>query len=413
MEDDMLERILKYYFNSRDFNGLPLLGNAPENDKESAVRLMEDGLVQVVSDDDYPNPHIRPWPSKRSLESQIESVTSLKSSSPSVVLYPTPKALKSYRKKKRYPGMPYRQEMGRGKGTLELAFFRSDVLEQYRNDPRYQFSYWDFGASMGIGDEAYDDPKEPEGDKTHNLHMGFAYDLTDFKPDDPESPIKRLVASFYGDLADLSATHQQRWKTYQVEGDDIEPHPAWWMSQMGHFPDGIGPFEKLFSELENINSLYQNAFGKPLFKTSDRPNDFGWILRPSQSEWDSFIHEMDKVISENIDHKALTAAGIPRKDPSGKDSGSITRLDGFLQRTGLSPENTKSLLKPFREVRLARTKPAHKLRKNITDKTFVHKQIHLIGDINNSLHRIRTWLQKHPANKSWKPKHDTDKGYRM
>lgn len=413
MDEQILNDILKHYFDSRDFNGLPIFGDEPDDRRAATVRLVKAGKVQVVSDEDYLNPHIRPWPSKRTIESQVASIENLKHGDPSVVLYPTPDALKSYRKKKRYPGMPFRQDMGNGKGTLELAFFRTDVLEQYRNDPRYHFSYWDFGASMSISDDAYDDPDEPKGDKTHHLHMGFAYDLTGFEPDNPDSPIKRLVASYYGDLADLSDIHQQRWKTYQVDSAGIEPHPAWWMSQMGHFPDGIGPFAKLFSELEAINELFVNICGKPLFKSSQKPDDFGWILRPSQSEWDRFVHDMDKILSENIDHSTLTAVGVSRKTPAGEVKGSLARLEEFLQRTGLTANDTKRLLETFREIRAARTKPAHKIRKNITDKTYVHKQIHILSEVNNRLTGLRNWLQKHPNNKDWKPRHDDDKGYRM
>lgn len=413
MSKSLLQETLEYYFDSRDFNGLPLMGNASNADKTAAIRLVKDGLIQVVSDKDYPNPHIRPWSSKRSTEDQIECIKKLDENAFSIVLYPTPQALKSYKSKKRYPGMPYRQEMGRGKGTLELAFFRFDILEQYRNDPRFDFSYWDFGARASIGSEAYDDTGEPEGDKTHIEHIGFAYDISEYSPSNPSSPVIRRVAAFYGDLADLSATHQQRWRTYEVSDKNLKPHPAWFMSQMGHFPDGIGPFERLFYELGNINELFTGAFGKPLFKTSDRPNDFGWILRASQHEWDSFIHQLDKLLSDNMDHKALTATGIPRKDSKGRDSGSLFRLEQFFRKTGLTKEQSKSVVEPMRNVRAARQKPAHELRKNITDKTFVHKQISLLEEVNNSLHRARVWLQGHPTNKGWEPRHDDVHNYRM
>jgi len=413
MKDELLQQILAYYFSSRDFNGLPLGGEATEEQKAAAIQLTEEGLVQVVSDADYPNPHIRPWASKRTTEQQVDSIKKLNKESYQLALYPMPVALKAYKKKKRYPGQPYRQEMGKGRGTLEPAYFRFDVLERYRNDPKFHFSYWDFGASTGIGDEAYMDDDEPVGEKTSIQHIGFAYDLSGFDPEKPDSPIIRRVAAFYGDLADLSPTHQQHWKTYEVKPDGLEPHPAWFMSQMGQFPDGIGPFEKLFSELENISDLFKRAFGKPLFKITQRPTDFGWILRASQQEWDSFVHELDKVLSDNIDHKALTAAGVSRKDDDGKDNGSLTRLEQFLTNTGLTAENAKEILKPLRDVRLARQKPAHELRKNVTDNTFVHKQIDLLGDVNDSLHRLRQWLRKHPANKDWKPKHDVQRGYRM
>lgn len=413
MESDLLLQIFKQYFRSRDFNGLPLLAEASTEEKNEAKKLVAEGLVQVVGDDDYLNPHIRPWQPKRSLESQVGSIEALKPGDPSVVLYPTPIALKSYKGKKRYPGQPYRQEMGKGKGTLEPAYFRFDVLQQYRDDPRFNFNYGDFGASMGIGDEAYDDETTPEGDKTHSLHMGFAYDTSKFDPKDPDLTITRLVVSWYGDLADLSATHQQRWKTYEVDGTDLHPHPAWFMQQMGQFADALGPFEKMFYELDNINQLWKNAFGIPLFKISERPNDYGWILRASQHEWDSFVHESDKLLSDNISHKALSATKVPKIGADGKSAGTLYRLESYFRITGMHNDDIRKIIDPIRAIRLARQKPAHELRKNITDKTFVHKQISLIGDVNQSLHLIRLWLTQHPANKDWKPNFDDEKSYKM
>ena len=406
-------QIFQQYFRSPDFNGLPLVGETLDDVKTESKKLVHDGLVQVVGDEDYLNPHIRPWQSRRSLKSQMKSIDMLKPKKPSVVLYPTPKALKSYKGKKRYPGMPYRQEMARGKGTLELAYFRFDVLQQYRDDPRFDFHYGDFGASMGIGDEAYDDGSTPEGDKTHSLHMGFAYDTSNLDPENPDSPIVRLVASWYGDLADLSATHQQRWKTYEVSGENLQPHPAWFMGQMGQFPDALGPFEKMFYELDNINQLWANTFGLRLFKTAERPNDFGWILRASQHEWDTFVHESDKLLSDNIDHKALNAAKVPRKGDDGKEAGTLFRLEAFFKQTNMDEDKIKEIMKPLRDIRLARQKPAHELRKNLTDKTFVHKQIALIGEVNKSLHLIRLWLTIHPVNKDWKPYFNDEKSYKM
>lgn len=54
---------------------------------------------------------------------------------------------------------------------------------------------------------------------------------------------------------------------------------------MGHWPDGIGPFDRLFYELETLNALQENAFGTGLFRTFERPDGFGWLLRASQRDW--------------------------------------------------------------------------------------------------------------------------------
>lgn len=76
--------------------------------------------------------------------------------------------------------------------------------------------------------------------------------------------------------------------------------------------DGIGPLDHLFIELENLNAPWTGAFCAAHFKHTDRPQDFGWLLRPSKREWDEFIAQLDKVLSDNIRHDGLDAAGPPQ-----------------------------------------------------------------------------------------------------
>lgn len=178
-----LKRVLDQYRTSQDFNGLHFR-DVSTVAKEEVVALVAQGLVQVVSEEDYPNPHIRPWPSRRSVAQQIESVRQIDEDSLDVCLYPTPLALSRHRTRKTYPNEPYRAAMAKGRGTLELAYFSFEVLEQYRNDPRFQFKFSDFGAEVVIADEHYLDADEPEHDKIVMSHIGFAYDLSDYSRDD-------------------------------------------------------------------------------------------------------------------------------------------------------------------------------------------------------------------------------------
>ncbi|MBG9886993.1 hypothetical protein ABE10_10635 [Bacillus toyonensis] len=409
-----MKAVVARYFRSGDFNGLYL-----GTDTDSAVvgvakDLVADGKLQVMVEQvDYINPHIRPWPSRRTIESQAESLDKLAGASYGVVLYPTPLALKGVRIPSRLKGHPYSAAMAKGRGRLELAYFGFDVLEPYRNDPRYHFTYWDFGVDMGIGDEAYLDETELDRDKISLSHLGFAYDLSGYDPADPNSPVVRRVAAFYGDLSKLTPEHQQRWQSYQVADDGLEVHPVWWKSQMGHWPDGIGPFDHLFLELENLNALWTGAFGGPLFKQINRPQDFGWMLRASQREWDEFIVQLDKLLSDNIRHDALDAAAAPRKDKNDQNLGTLSRLSILLESTGFNEAQAKELMRPLREIRQARQKPAHALRTNITDKTFVHRQVVLLEDLGVALSATVRWLSTHPKNAKWKPSLEPETYYRI
>lgn len=414
LPEELLKAVVEKYLKSGDFNGLYLPANVKQDLVQRAKLLVSEGMLEVmVSGVDYLNPHIRPWPSRRTLESQIESLDELSVADYGIVLYPTPLALKGVRVPARLKSQPFGEALAKGRGTLELAYFSFDVLEPYRNDPRYHFRYGDFGVDMGIGDEAYLDETELERDKVSLSHLGFAYDLSGYDRGDVNTPIVRRVAAFYGDLAKLTPEHQQRWRSYQVPDDGLEAHPAWWENQMGNWSDGIGPFEHLFLELENLDALWIRAFGQALLSVTDRPQDFGWILRPSQREWDEFIVQLDKVLSENIRHDGLDAAGAPRTDKNGQTLGTLTRLTAFLELKGIDKAIVTDLLRPLRDVRQARQKPAHALRANVTDKTFVHRQVAMLEDLNDALRELVRWLSTHPKNNGWKPQFDPETYYRM
>lgn len=399
---NLLKTVKKRYLKSRDFNGWHIRFDHSSSDEvHAAIELVEAGLVQVVGPTDYMNIHIRPWPSRRTPAMQIEELRELSSDDYGVALYPMAKAMKKVKLPRKYEDTPFSRAMARGRSTLELAFFSADVLEGYRNDARFRFGMGDFGINFGLSDDAYDDD-QPDKDHVGMMHLGFAYDMSQYDPEDAESPIIRRVAAFYGDLKDLTPEHQQRWASFQVEANDVDPHPVWYGTQMGRWPDGIGPFARLTQELKSINDLFENVWGAKLFKTHEPPDDFGWILRADQREWDHFIHSFDKLLSDNIDSRALDGAGVPKKNAAGQTLGTLARLEMFMTINHVQTGRAKWAVAPLRAVRAARQKPAHALRTNVTDQTFVRKQKRLMHDVDEVLINIRQWLASHPKNRNWK-----------
>ena len=412
----LLGEVRKFYLSSHDFNGLPLRGGVDASIIEAATQLVSAGLLQVVAEGvDFPNPHIRPWPSKRTVADQGDSLEALKrdNASSDVCLYPTPLGMKGVRLPKRFAGRPYEIDIAKGQGVLELAYFTPDVLEFYRNDPRYHCRINDFSVDMSVTDSVYGDHGEPEKDKVSLAHIGFAYDLSRYVRDDDMSLISRRVAVFSGDLASLSPEHQQRWRTFSVTNSGLKPHPEWWANQMGHWGDGIGPFSRMFVSIKEINDLFANITGEKLFKVEEMPDDYGWLLRSSEREWDDFIHMTDKLLSEGLRSDAFEALGIPAKDEQGSIIGTLRRLELLMLKSKIKEEVARKCLASFREVRSARQRPAHSLRANITDDTVVHKQVALMHRINESLKCIRFWLESHPNNKDWVPEHDDLQDYSM
>ena len=154
---DLLKRVVRRYLESRDFNGLHIRTELCSRvEIDAAIELTDEGLVQVVGQSDYMNIHIRPWPSRRTVEAQVKELRGLSADDYGVALYPMARALVGVELPKKCENAPFNLAMARGRSTLEVAFFSADVLESYRNDARYGFGMSDFGINFWLTDEAHD-----------------------------------------------------------------------------------------------------------------------------------------------------------------------------------------------------------------------------------------------------------------
>lgn len=378
---------------SGDYNGLSLGGGLPDGWDAARLRaLVTDGLVQAVTYEDYPNVHIRPWASQRSTGDQAADVDAVVAGTGSCCLYPTPAALK-HRPLPHLAGQPYAEAIARGSGALELVFFEMSAFEPYRNDPRYRFMLDDFGFTFGIGDDAYMDAGEPEHDKVHTVRAGFGFSGLGSAPDS----LQRFACAFHTDLWRLTPRHQQRLRTWEVDQPGLEAHPIWWRMQMGHWAEHIGPFDKILAEMEALNEIWEIYYGSPLFRTTDRPRDWGWVLRASTNEWDAFVLTTDKLLSDNMVKAALDATGVPSKDASGGQIGSLNRLEQFfVTKTTADPGQIKDVLRPLRDVRKQRQRPAHGTAEPLTDRNVYGKQRQMLIDVALTLQTLRRFLARQP-----------------
>lgn len=142
--------------------------------------------------------------------------------------------------------------------------------------------------------------------------------------------------------------------------------------------------------------------GARLFRSHELPEDFGWILRADQREWNHFIHSFDKLLSDNIEGAALDNAKVPKVNERGDRLGTLSRLELLFTMNHVKANSAKWALKPLREVRAARQKPAHALRTNVRTATFIGKQRDLLHDVDEVLINIRQALSSHPRNRGWK-----------
>jgi hypothetical protein len=200
-DQELLEQVTHYYLDSTDFNGLPARQLPPlsaDELEELLSSLVSKELVSLNFGDRHPNPHILAFEPEL-VPAQLEKLSRLGLAE--TCLYPTRVHLVSIVDQTMYAGQPFRLEMALGGPQLSHCSFDLAVLESYRNDPRYYYSCDDISGRISVTSAGSGQMRA--SDKILLETFGFSYD------DD----LNRAVAVYLCYLANLSAEHQQIWRT--------------------------------------------------------------------------------------------------------------------------------------------------------------------------------------------------------
>ena len=199
--------------------------------------------------------------------------------------------------------------------------------------------------------------------------FGFAYD----------DNMTRAVAVFLKYLSNLSPEHQQIWRTKLLAGK-FRLHPDYYKGCiLGDWELGISVFEAFIEELKIIKNMCA-AMGRPsLFRKTfedPRPPNFSFLVRPTQEEFNSFVHTLDKMMSENINKKFFKKEVSHEMEQEREDGkivvlpmGTIAMFDEWI-KARFRIEDTKyidDIITTFKRVRNLRQKPAHIITQNISN----------------------------------------------
>lgn len=155
--DRLLQRAVRIYLDSTDFNGLPR-SELSADEHEAARSLVSDGRLEVHFGDVHPNPHIKAFePHVR--EKQLEMLAAVDTGAG--CLYPTAEHLGSVALEDRYRDRPYTLRLAQGAPQLGFYAFDLSVLETYRNDPRYRYVTDDISGRIVVSDEFYESTAMP------------------------------------------------------------------------------------------------------------------------------------------------------------------------------------------------------------------------------------------------------------
>ncbi len=405
---ELSERVLAFYLNSRDFNGYPCskLGDACGVSAEAFQAQLCSAIIEckiaVNFADRHPNPHIRAFPDDNPGD-QLAKVKTVPLSQACV--YPTPTNLSGRLGRTTYRDRPFTRALALGAAQLDLCFFRLEVLEIYRNDPRYRYDCNDVGGHISVTDEYFESTHLQESDRIVLQHFGFGYD----------DKFNRYVAAFVRDLHSLSPEHQQIWRAKQVE-DEIRPNPNWFAGQMGHWPKE-GPITDAFVEELRVLNAFSRAMGRdPLFRedfsNASRPKAFGFLVRPTLLAFNDFVHVLDKMLSENINRAFFrndVAFETERIRDDGKiiveQKGTLTALEEWVRskfQSGDDGSSLDTLFKTMKRVRKLRQQPAHVLEEDQFDQKYFKDQRRLLIDAYSALRLLRLVFANHPATKTQK-----------
>lgn len=399
MIEEVYEEVHEQYFDSADFNGLPIYRLADKFDIESDEfrSAIRDGIdKEIITATFHGNTHIRAFSGFR--KDQILKWFDTEDYPSHICLYPHSNKLSDSDHLERYKESPYELELAKGAGQLDYRTFDLSVLEYYRNDPRYAYDTDFIHGSISIEDEYFESDSVPESDQVLLKTFGFAYD----------EEFGRYVAVFVRYLADLSPEHQKVWAAKEVKGD-IKLHPDYYASSIeGSWGSRMSIFQAFVEELEVINKMSE-IIGKPgLFRNSyynDRPKEFGFLLRPTASEFNDFMLLLDKMMSDNINKKFFGDEVELETEEERDDGKIIVRQKGTIQILEswvnkyfkpTDPAPVEKMMATFKKVRKLRQKPAHKVNTNQFDQAIFRRQREIVIDAYDAVRTLRMILANHP-----------------
>jgi len=401
--ENILQTVTNYYLKSRDFNGTPFNSVSLPGDGHTLIirKLVRDGLLSINFGDIHPNPHImafEPEPIKVQLEKLKKNKLKY------ACLYPTKKYLDRMVNKSSYSDKPFTLMLALGEPSLGFRVFDPNVLELYRNDPRYNFDTDDVHGSLSVKFKYFENGKLRKRDNIFIQTFGFAYN---------KSLSKRAVAVYIYYLSGLSAEHQQFWYGKMLKGKYFL-HPDYYRSTMGDFPDKVSIFTAFIEELHHINKM-SSLMGRPMlfkeeYREDKKPRGFGFLLRPTLKEFNDFCHLLDKMVSENI-NKDFFKNDIPlnfEETLSGNKikiipKGSLVLLEEWLSRVHFpDPVPKNRMIKVFRSIRKLRQPPAHKVEEDIFNQKYFSKQRKLVIDAYSAIRTLRLIFANHPRVKGYK-----------
>lgn len=398
----LLEEITRFYLESSDFNGIPVLSVLTGRMRLGWNALVDD-LRQLIADEKvcviYSTTDVNPHVMRTGYESPEEQIAKLETIDRHACAYPLSRHLEQVVDKSEYAGRPYELAMALGDAQLSHRAFDLSILEFYRNDPRYKYRNDDIRGSIYLSDEEHASGDMAASDMVFLQSFGFCHD----------EDLNRAVAVFLRYLYDLTPEHQQIWKAKELEGD-YTLHPDYFRNTIrGVWGEGVSVFDAFIGELQVINEIAR-AVGRPPLFTKDfsedrKPTNFTFLVRPTLKELNDFMLLLDKMISDNI-NRDFFQGEVPYEfeETLGdgrivvRHKGTLTILDEWIH-SRFRPQDWEpidEMLRVFRQIRRKRQRPAHAIDENVFHQGYFREQRELITQAYEGVRTLRLLLANFP-----------------
>lgn len=399
MKHELLKRIALEYLNSDDFNGISArelidVGDEGPGAFEEAIRaLVADGDVYANFGHEMVNPYILGFPPQSANDNIVE--VDRRGGVLDAVLYPRPRVLAATSAGDRYPGVPYSAALALGHAQLASVFFHAAVLGKYRDDPRYDYT-------LDIGGEIRGQDGTPLDTYLTTFSIGFN------KSEENDEIVVGVPLRY---LHDLSAAEQSYWKSFEHEDQGWVLHPDWVRPHLlGEFPERVSPYTAILMEMRSINDICDAirypALFRELYDGTDRPTDYGYLIRPTMRELSAFVEQLNKLLIEPLNLKFFERAKVAttekRQDAEGNiyraPRGTMSMLIEWMERTVTHDPNglVRSAGAILKDIRRQRSKTAHSIRENEFDPSLWGEQRRLVVESYFAVRTMRQLLQSHP-----------------